>query len=80
MLLVIASVLTPVEAAVLREAAGDLSFDDGRKTAGRFAAAVKANDQAAPSPELEAILAKVERALAANALFRSCLLYTSRCV
>ena len=71
MLLVIASVLTPVEAAVLREAAGDLSFDDGRKTAGRFAAAVKANDQAAPSPELEAILAKVERALAANALFRS---------
>ena len=71
MLLVIASVLTPVEAAVLREAASSLTFDDGRKTAGRFAAAVKANDQAAPAPELDAILAKVERALAANTLLRS---------
>ena len=71
MLLVIASVLTPIEAAVLREAACSLTFDDGRKTAGRFAAAVKANDQASPSPELDVVLAKVERALAANALFRS---------
>lgn len=71
MLLVIAQVLTPTEAAVLREAAQGLTFDDGRKTAGRFAAAVKANDQAAASPELDAILAKVERALAGNALFRS---------
>lgn len=71
MLLVISQVLTPTEAAVLREAAQGLSFDDGRKTAGRFAAAVKANDQAAPSPALDAILAKVERALASNTLFRS---------
>ena len=71
MLLVIASVLTPIEAAVLREAACSLTFDDGRKTAGRVAAAVKANDQASPSPELDVVLAKVERALAANALFRS---------
>jgi PKHD-type hydroxylase len=71
MLLVIAQVLTPTEAAVLREAAQGLTFDDGRKTAGRFAATVKANDQAAPSPELDAILAKVERALAGNGLFRS---------
>lgn len=71
MLLVIAQVLTSIEAAVLREVAQDLTFDDGRKTAGRFAAQVKANDQAAPGADLDAILAKVERALSGNALFRS---------
>jgi PKHD-type hydroxylase len=32
---------------------------------------VKANDQALPGPELDAILAKVEQALAASPLFRS---------
>lgn len=71
MLLVIEQLLTAIEVQVLREAASRLQFDDGRKTAGRFAAEVKANDQAAPSPELAAVLAKVETALAGNALFRS---------
>ena len=71
MLLVIEKLLTAIEVQVLREAASRLQFDDGRKTAGRFAAEVKANDQAAPSPELAAVLAKVETALAGNALFRS---------
>jgi PKHD-type hydroxylase len=71
MLLVIGGLLTPPEAKVLAEAAATLGFDDGRKTAGRFAAAVKANDQAAPSPELDAILHRVTTALAANPLFRS---------
>lgn len=71
MLLVIENLLTAIEVQVLREAASGLQFDDGRKTAGRFAAEVKANDQAAPSPELAAVLAKVETALAAHALFRS---------
>jgi PKHD-type hydroxylase len=71
MLMVIGGLLTPGEAQVLAEAAADLSFDDGRKTAGRFAATVKANDQATPSPELDAILSKVEAALAANPVFRS---------
>jgi PKHD-type hydroxylase len=71
MLLVIGGLLTPPEAQVMAEAAAALSFDDGRKTAGRFAAAVKANDQAAPSPDLDAILQKVTTALAANPLFRS---------
>lgn len=71
MLLVIEKLLTAIEVQVLREAASTLQFDDGRKTAGRFAAEVKANDQAAPSPELAAVLAKVETALAGNALFRS---------
>lgn len=71
MMLVIQALITPVEAQVLREAATELAFDDGRKTAGRFAAAVKANDQASPSPELDAVLAKVSAALAGNAMFRS---------
>lgn len=71
MLLVIEKLLTAIEVQVLREAASSLQFDDGRKTAGRFAAEVKANDQAAASPELAAVLAKVETALAGNALFRS---------
>lgn len=71
MLLVIGGLLSAPEAQVLAEAAATLTFDDGRKTAGRFAATVKANDQAAPSPDLEAILQKVTTALAANPLFRS---------
>ena len=71
MMLVIQALITPVEAQVLREAATELAFDDGRKTAGRFAAAVKANDQASPSPELDAVLAKVGAALAGNTVFRS---------
>lgn len=55
MLLVIEKLLTPIKAGVLREAASTLQFDDGRKTAGRFVAEVKANDQATPSPELAAV-------------------------
>jgi PKHD-type hydroxylase len=71
MLLAIQNLLTPPEAAVLAEAAAALTFEDGRKTAGRFAAGVKANDQASRSPERDAILTKVEAALAAHPLFRS---------
>lgn len=71
MLLVIENVLTAAESQAVRAAAAELAFDDGRKTAGRFAAEVKANDQATPSPDLDILLAKVERALAANGLFRS---------
>ena len=71
MMLVIENLITPVEAQVLREAAADLAFDDGRKTAGRFAVTVKANDQASPSPELDAVLAKVGAAVAGNTVFRS---------
>lgn len=71
MLLVIEGLIAPAEIAVLCDAARHLAFDDGKKTAGRFAVEVKANDQAAPSPERDAILARVERALRENALFRS---------
>ena len=55
----------------LRDAAQDLSFGDGRATAGRHAATVKANDQASSGPALDAITAVVERALAAHPVFRS---------
>ena len=71
MMLVIDSVLSAAEVAAMREAAQTLTFDDGKLTAGRFAATVKANDQAAASPQRDAILAKVNAALAASALFRS---------
>jgi PKHD-type hydroxylase len=71
MFLVIENLISPAEVAVLCETARALSFDDGRLTAGRFAREVKANDQAAPSPERDAILARVETALAANPLFRA---------
>jgi PKHD-type hydroxylase len=70
-MLVVGGVLSAVEAAVLYETAQSLTFDDGSKTAGRFAREVKANDQAAPSAEREAIFDKVRAALAGNAAFAS---------
>jgi len=69
MFLVICEVLDRFEAAAVREAVSRLTFEDGRATAGRFAREVKANDQAVASPELEAILTKVEAALMANPVF-----------
>lgn len=71
MMLVLEGVLTPVEAQVLAEAARALSFEDGRKTAGRFVAEVKANAQAAPSPERDAVLDKARSAILAHPVFSS---------
>lgn len=71
MFLVLPSVLNPAEAAVLAQAAADLVFQDGRATAGRFAREVKANEQAAPSPERDAILSRVDHCLRAHPLFRA---------
>ena len=71
MLLVIEQVLDAATAGVLRTAAAGAAFEDGARTAGRFARTVKANDQAAATPERDAILAQVERALSKNAVFRS---------
>jgi PKHD-type hydroxylase len=71
MFVVLQAVLSPAEAGVLAEAARGLAYDDGRKTAGRFAREVKANDQAAASTERDAILARVERALAEHPVFHS---------
>jgi PKHD-type hydroxylase len=71
MFLVLQGIIPPAEVTVLAEAAQRLEFEDGRKTAGRVAREVKANDQARPSPERDAILSRVERALKDHAVFRS---------
>ncbi|MGB8814579.1 MAG: Fe2+-dependent dioxygenase [Paracoccaceae bacterium] len=71
MLLAVENLLSPGQTVALRDAAAALRFQDGRKTAGRFAAEVKANDQAEPSAQLDAIVAQAEQALATNALFTS---------
>jgi PKHD-type hydroxylase len=71
MFLVIGGLLGPHEAAAIRDAAAGLAFEDGRATAGRFAREVKANDQAAASPALEAVLTKVESALWAHPVFQA---------
>jgi PKHD-type hydroxylase len=70
-MLVIGGVLSAAEAGVLLAEAQNLTYEDGAKTAGRFARQVKANDQAAPSPAREAIFDKVRRALAQNPVFNS---------
>ncbi|MEC3861494.1 Fe2+-dependent dioxygenase [Mesobacterium sp. TK19101] len=71
MFLAIENVLCPAEVAAIRAEAAEMTFDDGRVTAGRFAQQVKANAQAAPSPELEAVQAKVQAALMAHPVFAS---------
>lgn len=71
MTLVIADVLNAAELAAIAADLPDLEFADGRATAGPHAKLVKANDQAAPSPALDAIKAKVAVTLQANHLFKS---------
>lgn len=69
MFLALSAVLAPAEARALRELAETLPFGDGARTAGIYARAVKANDQAEPSDGLEAIRARVMAALAAHEVF-----------
>ena len=69
MFLAIENLIDPAMAGALREEAAGLTFEDGAKTAGRFARAVKANDQAAASDAREAVLATVSRALLAHPVF-----------
>jgi PKHD-type hydroxylase len=71
MFIAIDGVLNASEVAAVRAAAETLTFADGRTTAGKIAREIKANDQAAPSPELEAIQAKVTAALMAHPVFTS---------
>ena len=71
MFIAIDDVLNASEVAALKGAAETLSFADGRATAGKIARQIKANDQAVPSPELEAIQAKVTAALMAHPVFTS---------
>ncbi len=70
-MLVIGPLLPPADLAAVQEAAAALPFGDGRVTAGLHAHGVKANDQAQPGAELEAVLAKLEAALRAHPLFQS---------
>ncbi len=69
--MVIADVLSQAEVAAIRAEAGTLEFGDGRASAGKLAAQVKANDQALPSPALEAIRTKVNVALQRDTFFAS---------
>lgn len=55
MMLVIEGLRAPAEVKVLGAAAEGLAFGGGKATAGKFAHAVKANDQAPPSPERGAV-------------------------
>lgn len=71
MFLTIPDILTSAEVAAIRAATDDLGFADGSATAGRFAKEVKANDQAAASPALDAITAKVAQALTGHPVFAS---------
>lgn len=69
MIVVLDSVLSAPEVAAVRDIAASLDFADGKATAGRFAKAVKANHQAAPSAERDAVLEKARQALLAHAVF-----------
>ena len=71
MLVVIGNILDTAEVEALREIAGELSFTDGRSTAGRYARDVKSNLQADPSEMREAVFAKVQQALGSNEVFRA---------
>lgn len=71
MAIVISDIFDQQALAALREAANALHYEDGRKTAGRYARDVKANLQARKSPELEAIFEKVRKTLDANEVVRS---------
>jgi len=71
MVVVIGNVLKAEDLAALREAADRLDYQDGRNTAGRYAREVKANLQAKPSPELDAIFEKVRKTLNANEMVTS---------
>lgn len=68
---VIGQVLDRHEVAALRDAISGLDFEDGRRTAGRYAEGVKNNEQAADTAAREAVFAKVRKALNGNEVFLS---------
>jgi len=71
MFLVIGDVLDSHQVAALKEAAAGLAYTDGKTTAGRYARDVKANLQAKPSKDLDAIFETVRKALFGNEIFKS---------
>lgn len=70
-MMIIGNVLDQHEVAALREAAESIPYEDGRKTAGRYAREVKHNTQAGATTERDAILAKVKKALNRHEVFQS---------
>jgi len=70
-LLVLGNIFNEHELAAIREAATGLDFADGRATAGKYAKAVKRNEQAQASPAFHAITEKVKTSLWRNALFKA---------
>ncbi|MBK5911208.1 Fe2+-dependent dioxygenase [Rhodothalassium salexigens] len=70
MILHLAAVMSADDVAALRDALADPAlFDDGRRTAGWAAAAVKNNRQARPGGRARTLAHQVERALQANEVF-----------
>lgn len=69
MTIVLSDILPAGQAQALYQAACALPFEDGSKTAGRIAAAVKDNAQAADSAETGAVLETVRKALLAHPVF-----------
>lgn len=66
---VLSDIFGAPECTVLCEAARNLQFQDGRRTAGAAARRIKNNLQATPGPETEAVLEKVRRGLTAHPFF-----------
>lgn len=71
MILVIDKMLDEHEAAATFEAAAALDFEDGRKTAGRYARERKHNEQAVDNAARNAVLEKVRSKLLENDLVQS---------
>ncbi|MEZ5715297.1 MAG: Fe2+-dependent dioxygenase [Paracoccaceae bacterium] len=69
--IVLSDLFSAAETRVLFEAAQALDFEDGGRTAGRLAGAVKRNLQAAPGPARAAVLDKVKASLLAHPLFQA---------
>lgn len=69
--IVVENLLTRAETLALREAVTALPWEDGARTAGVIARAVKKNEQARPGPATQAVLDKVQAALLANPLFQA---------
>jgi PKHD-type hydroxylase len=68
---VIGDIFDTHELAALREAVAGLDYEDGKRTAGALARDVKMNAQASATKARDAVLKKVEAALAAHPVFAS---------
>jgi len=69
MFLRIGAILSSHEVAALRDLLEQADFEDGRRTAGWHARAVKRNEQANLGPVADAVLTKVKQALLAHDVF-----------